>query len=55
MSLALWDPKDQQTAAYCHFGLVPYTKGGVKLFEWENAKDCSKYRDMTSDQVSAAL
>merc|ERR1712063_159248 len=55
MSLALREPKYQETAAYCHFGREPYTKDGVKFFEWENAKDCSKYKDMTSDQVSAAL
>jgi len=55
MSLALREPKYQETAAYCHFGREPYTKDGVKFFEWENAKDCSKYRDMASDQVSAAL
>merc|ERR1711972_651128 len=55
MSLALREPKYQETAAYCHFGRAPYTKDGVKFFEWENAKDCSKYKDMTSEQVTAAL
>merc|ERR1711972_504465 len=55
MSLALREPKYQETAAYCHFGREPYTKDGVKFFEWENAKDCSKYKNMNSDDVAAAL
>merc|ERR1711967_191443 len=55
VSLALREPKYQETAAYCHFGREPYTKEGRKYFEWENAKDCSKYKDMTSEQVAAAL
>merc|ERR1712060_232932 len=54
-SLALREPKYQETAAYCHFGREPYTKDGIKFFEWENAKDCSKYKDMTSEQVKAEL
>merc|ERR1712064_49184 len=37
MSLALREPKYQETAAYCHFGREPYTKYGIKFFEWENA------------------
>merc|ERR1712200_100739 len=40
-SLALREPKYQETAAYCHFGREPYTKDGIKFFEWENAKDMS--------------
>ena len=55
MSLALREPKYQETAAYCHFGREPYTKEGRKYFEWENAKDMAKYAGMSSDQVSAAL
>merc|ERR1711907_723935 len=55
LSLALREPKYQETAAYCHFGRKPETKDGVKFFEWENAKDCSKYKDMNSEQVTAAL
>jgi len=55
MSLALREPKYQETAAYCHFGRAPYTKDGIKFFEWENAKDLSKYASMDSAQVSAAL
>jgi len=55
VSLALREPKYQETAAYCHFGREPYTKDGIKFFEWENAKDLSKYGEMSSDQVSAAL
>merc|ERR1712232_994477 len=55
MSLALREPKYQETAAYCHFGRQPETKNGIKFFEWENAKDLKKYSSMNSDQVSAAL
>merc|ERR1711953_1169523 len=55
VTLALREPKYQETAAYCHFGRVPYTKDGIKFFEWENAKDMSKYATMDSAQVTAAL
>jgi S-adenosylmethionine synthetase len=55
MSLALREPKYQETAAYCHFGREPYTKDGKKFFEWENAKDLSKYAAMDSAQVTTAL
>merc|ERR1719224_153406 len=55
LSLALREPKYQETAAYCHFGREAVTKNGVKFFEWENAKDLSKYKSMTSEQVSAEL
>merc|ERR1712028_208864 len=55
ISLALREPKYQETAAYCHFGREPYTKDGKKFFEWENAKDLSKYKTMNSEQVDAAL
>lgn len=54
-SLALREPKYQETAAYCHFGREPVTKDGIKFFEWENSKDLSKYSGMNSEQVSAAL
>merc|ERR1712061_821944 len=54
-SLALREPKYQETAAYCHFGREAYTKDGIKFFVWENAKDCSKYKNMASDEVTAAL
>merc|ERR1712160_70943 len=54
-SLALLEPKYQETAAYCHFGREPYTKDGMKFFEWENAKDLSKYKGMTPEQVAAQL
>merc|ERR1711869_192805 len=54
-SLALSEPKYQDTAAYCHFGRKAYTKNGIKFFEWENAKDLSKYKSMNSEQVSAEL
>jgi len=55
VQLALREPKYQETAAYCHFGREPYTKDGIKFFEWENAKDMSKYASMDSAQVGAAL
>merc|ERR1712141_683212 len=55
MSLALREPKYQETAAYCHFGREAVTKDGIKFFEWENAKDLSKYKSMSSEQVSAEL
>merc|ERR1711933_562047 len=48
MSLALREPKYQETAAYCHFGRESYTKDGIKFFEWENAKDVNKYAKMNS-------
>merc|ERR1711933_441644 len=52
-SLALREPKYQETAAYCPFGREPYTKEGIKFFEWENAKDLAKYKGMTSSHVTA--
>jgi len=55
LSLALREPKYQETAAYCHFGREPVTKNGIKFFEWENAKDLSKYKTMNSSQVEAEL
>merc|ERR1711866_29854 len=55
VSLAPREPKYQETAAYCHFGREPYTKDGKKFFEWENAKDLSKYVSMDSTQVVEAL
>merc|ERR1712037_198836 len=54
-SLALREPKYQETAAYCHFGREPYTNKGIKFFEWENAKDLSKFSSMTPAQVTAEL
>merc|ERR1711972_1314858 len=55
VSLALREPKYQESAAYCHFGREPVTKNGIKFFEWENAKDLSKYKGMSSEQVLAEL
>merc|ERR1711976_536613 len=54
-TLSLREPKYQETAAYCHFGRSPYTKDGIKFFDWENAKDLSKFAPMTSQQVLAEL
>merc|ERR1712096_500455 len=36
VSLALREPKYQETAAYCHFGQQTVTKNGIKFFECEN-------------------
>jgi len=55
IALALREPKYQETAAYCHFGRTPYTKNGIKFFEWENAKDMSKYATMSGAQIKGLL
>merc|ERR1712230_170227 len=55
LSLALREPKYQETAAYCHFGRQPVTKDGIKFFEWENAKDMAKYASMKSAQIKGLL
>merc|ERR1712144_104008 len=55
VALALREPKYQETAAYCHFGREPYTKEGRKYFEWENAKDLSRFAKMSSAEVTAEL
>ena len=52
-SLALREPKYQETVAYCRFGREPYTKAGVKFFEWENAQDLAKHAKMTSEEIDA--
>merc|ERR1712028_285103 len=54
-SLALREPKYHVTAAYCHFGREPYTKDGIKFFEWENAQDLSKFAKMSSKEIDAEL
>merc|ERR1719455_11363 len=54
-SLALREPKYQETAASGPFGREPYTKNGIKFFEWENAKDLKEYVSMNSAQVTAKL
>merc|ERR1711870_81431 len=54
-SLSLREPKYQETAAYCHFGREPVTKDGIKFFEWESAKDLTRYKTMNSAEVSAEL
>merc|ERR1712023_136696 len=55
VSLALREPKYQETAAYGHFGRQPYTKDGIKYFEWENAQDLRKYSKLSSAQVTGEL
>merc|ERR1712194_638223 len=54
-SLSLREPKYQEPAAYCHFGREAVTKNGIKFFEWENAKDLSKFKSMDGAQVQAEL
>jgi len=54
-SLQLREPKYQVTAAYGHFGREPYTKDGMKFFEWENASDLSKYVAMSPDAIDGEL
>merc|ERR1712183_984041 len=54
-SLALREPKYQETAAYCHFGREAVTKDGIKFFEWENARDLTRYKSMKSPEVTTAL
>lgn len=53
--LQLKEPKYQETAAYGHFGRAPYTKNGIKFFEWENHVDLRKFATMNSAQVTAEL
>jgi S-adenosylmethionine synthetase len=55
VSLALREPKYQETAAYGHFGRKPETKDGKKFFEWESAKDMAKYTKMSPAEITAAL
>merc|ERR1712113_172152 len=55
VSLALREPKYQETAAYCHFGREAVTREGMKFFEWESAKDLSKYASMSSADVTSEL
>jgi len=54
-NLQLREPKYQITAAYGHFGRKPYTKNGIKFFEWENAKDLSMFAKMNSAQIKKVL
>jgi len=43
------------TAAYCHFGRDPYTKGDLKFFAWEDAKDLGKYLKMSASAVEKEI
>merc|ERR1712183_493896 len=54
-SLALREPKYQETAAYCHFGREPFTKDGLKFFSWEDPVDLSKYASMSAADVDKAI
>merc|ERR1712127_424710 len=51
-SLALREPKYQETAAYCHFGRQPYTENGIKFFSWEDPVDLSKYSSMSAADIA---
>merc|ERR1740127_90922 len=53
--LDLRQPKYNVTAAYCHFGREPYTKGDLKFFSWEDAKDLGKYLKMSASAVEKEL
>merc|ERR1712230_201458 len=55
VTLALREPKYQETAAYGHFGRKPYTENGMKFFEWENATDLSKFLAMEPASIEAEL
>eukprot|EP00812_Abedinium_dasypus_P010707 NODE_430_length_1568_cov_454.823529.p1 GENE.NODE_430_length_1568_cov_454.823529~~NODE_430_length_1568_cov_454.823529.p1 ORF type:complete len:455 (+),score=124.68 NODE_430_length_1568_cov_454.823529:83-1447(+) len=55
LALALREPKYLETAAYCHFGRAPSTVDGRKYFEWENARDLTKYVLLTKADISNAL
>jgi len=54
-SLSLREPKYQETAAYCHFGREPVSKDGIRFFAWEDARDLTRYKAMSSCEVTAAL
>jgi len=53
--LVLRQPKYNVTAAYCHFGREPYTQGDLKFFEWERAKDLSKFASMTGAAIEKEI
>merc|ERR1711918_336288 len=55
VSLSLREPKYQETAAYGHFGREPYTKDGIKFFEWENPKSLEKFKSLNSAQMTSQL
>eukprot|EP00438_Fugacium_kawagutii_P010527 Skav214524 [mRNA] locus=scaffold410:246622:248976:- [translate_table: standard] len=54
-SLALREPKYQETAAYCHFGREPVTKKLESILVHILTQDLSKYKSMNTTQVDAAL
>ena len=51
-SLALREPKYQETAAYCHFGRQPESKNCIKFLEGEKAKGLKKYSSMNTHQAA---
>ena len=53
--LDLCQPKYSPTAAYGHFGRDAFTKDGMTFFAWEDAKDLTKYAQMTSAAVTTEL
>ncbi len=54
VSLALREPKYRETAVFCLFGRHPVA-GWHQLFERENAKDLSKFANVSSAEVAAEL
>ena len=56
-SLALQEPKYQETAAYCHFGRQPESRNCIKFLEGKNAKDLknSNLRAATSSPTGTVL
>jgi S-adenosylmethionine synthetase len=54
-SLQLREPKYQVTAAYGHFGRAPYTKNGIKYFEWESPADLTRFTKMNNVEIQAQL
>ena len=55
VSLALREPKYNQTAAYCHFGREPFEQDGMKFFSWEEVVDLKKYAEMSADEIKAEV
>eukprot|EP00811_Abedinium_folium_P034457 NODE_7335_length_1588_cov_108.056126.p1 GENE.NODE_7335_length_1588_cov_108.056126~~NODE_7335_length_1588_cov_108.056126.p1 ORF type:complete len:486 (+),score=115.20 NODE_7335_length_1588_cov_108.056126:95-1459(+) len=55
LALALREPKYLETAAYCHFGREPFTQDGRKYFEWENARDLTRYVLMAPEDIPKSL
>jgi S-adenosylmethionine synthetase len=55
VSLALREPKYNQTAAYCHFGRDPFEQDGMKFFSWEEVVDLKKYAEMSAEEIKSEV